>query len=46
MSTAREKNHVKLFLANIRSATGKSAELTSLTTNHDIICLTETHLDS
>ena len=36
---------LKLFLANTRSAKGKTAEITALTNKYNIICLTETHLD-
>ena len=45
--TGKQKgnNLLRLFLANIRSAKGKTSELQSLILNYDIICLTETHLD-
>ena len=36
---------LKLFYTNCRSAKGKSTELSSLTVNYDVICLTETHVD-
>ena len=36
---------LNLFYTNCRSAKGKSTELSALTLNQDIICLTETHLD-
>lgn len=35
----------KLFLDNTRSAKVKSTEIAMATHDHDIICLTETHLD-
>ena len=41
-----EQFALNLFLANVRSAKGKSIELTALTTDYNIICLTETHVDS
>ena len=34
-----------MFLANARSVKGKTAELTAMTKDYDIICITETHLD-
>lgn len=37
---------LKLFHANCRFVKGKSLELSSLTIDYDIICLTETHIDS
>ena len=36
---------LNLFYTNCRSAKGKSTELSALTINQDIICLTETHID-
>ena len=42
---ASQLNRLSLFLANTRSAKGKSTDITTLSTNYDIICLTETHLD-
>ena len=45
---AQQLNQLSLFLANTRSAKGKTTDittLTALTTDFDIICLTETHLD-
>ena len=36
---------LRFFLANTRSAKGKSVEITTMTKDFDIICLTETHLD-
>lgn len=41
----RGDNMLKLFLANTRSAKGKAPEITALTNDFDIICLTETHID-
>lgn len=38
-------NRLKLFSANCRSAKGKSTELTTMTIDYDVICLTETHVD-
>ena len=35
-----------MLVANTRSVKGKTTELTSLALHHDIICLTETHIDS
>ena len=35
----------KLFSANCRSAKGKSTKLTTMTIDHDVICLTESHVD-
>ena len=37
---------IKFILANTRSVKGKTAELQSLTIDYNIICLTETHIDS
>ena len=34
-------NRLKLFSANGRSAQGKSTELTTVTIDYDLICLTE-----
>ena len=42
---AQQLNQLSLFLANTRSAKGKTTDITTLTTDFDIICLTETHLD-
>jgi len=36
---------IRLLCTNCRSAKGKRTELSSLTTDYDIIGLTETHLD-
>jgi len=45
-SPAKESDGMlKVFLANTRSVKGKTTELKFLTTNSDIVCLTETHLD-
>ena len=38
-------NRLKLFSANCRSAQGKSTELTTMTIDYDVICLTESHVD-
>ena len=38
-------NRLKLFSANCRSAKGKSTELTTMTIDHDVICLAESHVD-
>ena len=45
-SEQKEYKSIKLFLANTRSAKGKCAELTALTHEYDLICLTETHVDN
>ncbi len=46
--TCRQQSHcsVKLFSANCRSAKGKTHDISSLTLGYNIICLTETHIDS
>ena len=49
-STETSKEHqgdklLKMLLANIRSAKGKTAEIQQLTVNYNVICLTEPHLD-
>ena len=44
-STTESVRPLNLFLANTRSIKGKTTELQFLTTDFDIICLTETHLD-
>ena len=36
---------LKIFATNIRSAKGKTEELSADTHDYDVICLTETHLD-
>ena len=41
----QEYQHIKLLYTNCRSAKGKSTELSSLITDYDIVCLTETHID-
>ena len=38
-------NRLKLFSANCKSAKGKSTELTTITIDYDVICLTESHVD-
>ena len=38
-------NSLNLLLANTRSVKGKTSEITALSHNYDIICLTETHID-
>jgi len=43
--TKESAGMLKVFLANTRSGKGKTTELQFLTTDSDIICLTETHLD-
>ena len=40
------RHNIKIFLANARFAKGKVNELKVLSTQCDIMCLTETHLDS
>lgn len=40
------RHNIKIFLANARSVKGKVNELKVLSTQCDIMCLTETHLDS
>ena len=43
--TKESDGMLKVFLANTRSVKGKTTELQFFTTDSDIICLTETHLD-
>ena len=43
--TKESDGMLEAFLSNTRSVKGKTTELQFLTTNSDIICLTETHLD-
>ena len=45
-SLTKESNGMlEVFLSNTRSVKGKTTELQFLTTDSDIICLTEMHLD-
>ena len=43
--TKERDGMLEVFLSNTRSVKGKTTELQFLTTDSDIICLTETHLD-
>jgi len=41
----KQNGQIKLFLANVRSAKGRFSDITALTYDYNIACLTETHLD-